>query len=79
MLQSQENTDYNTLHSTEPGKEAIVARLQKHDSTVQTPKSGTDYENNSQKQKQAEKTGGKSVKASRRRYSDLRQHRSVIN
>lgn len=57
MLQSQENTDYNTLHSTEPGKEAIVARLQKHDSTVQTPKSGTDYENNSQKQKQAEKTG----------------------
>lgn len=67
MLQSPDNADLDNLHSTGPGNEVTAARLPMHNSTVKTPMSSVEYENSAQKQKQADKTRSKSVKASRRR------------
>ena len=67
MLQSLDNADSDNLHSTRLGNKVTAARLPMHTSAVKTPTSSVEYENSGQKQKQADKTRSKSVKAKRRR------------
>lgn len=74
LLQNPEKAKRKTLYSKRPQgpvKKVVGARLQKQCSTVQTPKSSVDYENNDRKRKQAEETRGNSGEASRWRYADL--------
>ena len=78
-LETSENANSNTLHSTRCVKEVIATRILKHNSAIQMPSSSIDIVNKGKKQGQADTIKSKSVKASHRRHADLKQHRSVIN